>query len=377
MYMFAFLPGHRRSYRAFNEVRISAARLEHNYRAVQELAGDKAVGVILKSNAYGHGLIPVARVAQTLGVPYVIVDSTYEALILKDHKIRVPVMVMGFTALENLQKKKYPFTFVASDRASLETLLATQPHAPIHIFINTGMNREGFDIAEVPWLIATIRAHPSRTFEGVMSHFADADREPESDLTRQQLASWNAVLAQFRDAGISFSLRHIDASNSTVHARQADGNLVRAGKAFYGIAGGEHKNYARFLPALEFVSTVVTLRRVKKGESVSYGATYVAPNDIHLAVIPAGYQEGVERRLSNAGVVTIRGVLCPIVGRVCMNYTCIDVSAVEGVAVGDEVTVYSNDQAAPNSLLNVSCLVGSIPHEIMTRVDHTVRRVVQ
>ncbi len=374
--MFSFLSGHRRSYRAFNEVRISAARLEHNYRALQELAGDKAVGVILKSNAYGHGLVPVGRVAQSLDVPYVIVDSTYEALILKDHGIRVPVMVMGFTAPENLQKKKYPFTFVASDRASLETLIATQPQAPIHIFMNTGMNREGFDVAEVPWLIDMMQQHPSHRFEGVMSHFADADREPESDLTRRQLVCWSSVLAQFRDAGITFPFMHIDASNSTVHERHALGNFVRAGKAFYGIGGGEHKNYARFLPALEFVSTIVTLRRVKKGESVSYGATYTAPQDIHLAVIPAGYQEGIERRLSNAGVVTIRGVLCPIVGRVCMNYTCIDVSAVQDVAVGDEVTVYSNEQSAPNSLLNVSRLVGSIPHEIMTRVDHTVRRVV-
>ncbi len=374
--MFAFLPGHRRSYRAYNEARISASRLEHNYRAVQFLAGDKAVGVILKSNAYGHGLVPVARVAQSLDVPYVIVDSTYEALILKDHKIRVPVMVMGFTAPENLQKKKYPFTFVASDRASLETLLATQPRAPLHLFVNTGMNREGFDVEDVPWLIETIRSNPSHTFEGVMSHFADADREPESELTRRQLACWERVIAQFRDAGIIFPLMHIDASNSIVHEHNAAGNFARAGKAFYGIAGGEHKNYAHFLPALEFVSTIVTLRRVKKGEPVSYAATYVAQQDIHLAVIPAGYQEGVERRLSNVGVVTIRGVHCPIVGRVCMNYTCIDVSAVPGVAVGDEVIVYSNDQEAPNSLLNVSRIVGSIPHEIMTRVDHTVRRVV-
>lgn len=374
--MFAFLPGYRRSYRAYNEARISASRLEHNYRAAQALAGDKDVGVILKSNAYGHGLVPVARVAQALAVPYVIVDSTYEALILKDHGIRVPVMVMGFTAQENLQKKKYPFTFVASDRASLETLLATQPHAPLHLFVNTGMNREGFDMVDVPWLIEMIRSNPTRLFEGVMSHFADADREPMSELTQQQLACWDAVISQFRDAGIVFPRMHIDASNSLVHERNAAGNFVRAGKAFYGIAGGEHKNYAQFLPALEFVSTIVTLRRVKKGDSVSYGATYTAPEDIHLAVIPAGYQEGVERRLSNAGVVTIRGVLCPIVGRVCMNYTCIDVSAVPGVAVGDEVTVYSNDQSAPNSLLNVSRLVGSIPHEIMTRVDHTVRRVV-
>lgn len=362
-----------RTYHTHNRVRISKDNLVHNYRQLQTIAPEHTIGVILKSNAYGHGLVPVGRICEELRVPYVLVDSTYEALTLSSAGIRVPIMVMGFTAPENLQKKKYPFTFVASDRASLEALVRFQPHAPVHIFVNTGMNREGFDTEDIPWIIECMHAHPKQQFEGLMSHFADADTEPVSELTQAQIVRFQDAVAQFAAAGIHFRYTHLDASNALMYDRVTGSTFARAGKSFYGIVDRRSPHYARFRPAYEFLSTIVSIRSVKEGQAIGYGATFVAPTDMRVALIPAGYQEGVERRLSNKGVMLVRGVACPIVGRVAMNYTTVDVSNVLSVAIGDEVTVYSKDPEASNAIAAVSEQCQTIPHEIMVRIGHTVR----
>lgn len=373
MFQLPFLPIPRRQYQTYNLVRIYKDNLVHNYRALQRIAPGKSIGVILKSNAYGHGAVAVGKLCDELQVPYVLVDSVYEALILRGAGIRTPIMVMGFTAPENLQKKKYPFTFVAADRWSFESLVRYQPHAPLHIFINTGMNREGFDMEEIPWLIERMRECPAVAFEGLMSHFADADAQPESELTKKQIACFARAIEQFAAAGIRFNYIHLDASNAVMYDRKDASTFVRAGKSFYGIVDSRSPYYGMFKPAYEFLSTIVSLRTVRKGESIGYGATFMAPEDIRVALLPAGYQEGVERRLSNKGSVAVRGVQCPIVGRVAMNYTTIDVSAVPDVVVGDQAIVYACDPAAPNSIAHVSALCETIPHEIMVRIGHTVR----
>jgi len=337
------------------------------------MAPEKNIGVIVKSNAYGHGLVQVAQIADKLGAPYLIVDSVYEALILKDARVKTPIMVLGFTATENLKKKKYPFTFVVADKESLKVMVNFQTHAPIHVFINTGMNREGFDLSEIDWLIDFIKTHPKNNFEGVMSHFAEADVEPTTNLTEKQNKNFDFVLERFSDAGINFKFKHIDATTAVMHQHKTSSNFVRLGRAFYGI-GTENKLYEQLKPAMEFLSTIVNIRNVKKGDVVGYGATFVVEQDMKVALIPAGYQEGVERRLSNKGMMTVRNVHCPIVGRVSMNYSIIDVSKVEGVGVGDEVIIYSKNPKDPNSLNNVSLICETIGHEMMVRVDHSVRR---
>ncbi len=336
----------------------------------------KKLGVILKSNAYGHGLVPVARICDELSVPYVIVDSTYEALILRDAGIQSQVLVLGYTAAENYKRKKYPFSFVGNDRASLESLLKYQSHSPLHIFINTGMNREGFGVGDVPLLIEIIRANPDLNFEGLMSHFVQAEKGSEDSLTQKQITVFSEVIKQFSSAGIEFDLKHIDATTAIVHQHSTPSNFARIGRAFYGIAEDDSELYVELKPAMDFVSTVVNIRDVRAGESIGYGATHLAKKEMRVALIPAGYQEGVERRLSNCGVMQVRGVNCPVVGRVSMNYTSLDVSEVGGVAVGDEVVVYSARREDLNSIYHVKKICGTIAHEMMVRFDHTVRRAV-
>lgn len=371
--------GLRKKARAYNHIRIHADRLKHNYNVLTQRAGEKQVGVVLKSNAYGHGIVQLIPICNELDVPMVLVDSLYEALICKDAGVQAPVLVMGITAAENLAQKTYPFHFAASDKKSLEDLAEHQPHAPIHLFMNTGMNREGFDMDEVDWIIEFVKVRPELNVVGLMSHFAEGDVKPQSELTTLQNQRFEEVHQRFVDAGFNFEYVHIDAAPSFVGKVKTIGNLIRMGKAFYGVADTPEDYQARYqdlLPALELVSTIVTLKNVKAGEMIGYGHAYQAQNDMTVALIPAGYQEGVERRLSNKGVMMVRGVECPIVGRVSMNYTSIDVTAVSGVQVGDEVEVFSVNPEQKNSLINVSELCETIPHEMMVRMDYTVRREV-
>ena len=375
--MFRFL--RKTKARAYNHIKIHKDRLMQNYAVLQKRSQGKQIGVVLKSNAYGHGIAQLVPICNELEVPMIFVDSLYEALVCKDAGVQAPVVIMGITAQENLAIKRYPFQFTAHDRQTLEQLVRYQKHAPIHLCINTGMNREGFALEEVPWIIEFITAHPEATIVGLMSHFAEADIEPETQRTQIQHQRFADGIQQFADADITFQYIHIDAAPSFTRQRKTIGNMVRMGKAFYGVADDPQSfktYYQGLLPALEFTSTIVSLRTVKSGEWVGYGSVYQADKIKTIALIPAGYQEGVERRLSNRGVITVRGVQCPIVGKVSMNYTSVDVSAVPGAAVGDEVVVFSVDPEASNSLMNVSALCDTIPHEMMVRMDYTVRREV-
>lgn len=369
----------RARYRTLNTVRVSAEALRHNLNLYRTLFPGKAICPVLKANAYGHGLVEVGRILEG---EFLIVDSLYEAYALRKARIRSPILVLGYTFPENLRGRRLPFHFAISDFESAR-VLANQG-AKLHLKVDTGMNRMGFTVEELPRVLEELKRAKAEVL-GVLTHLADADNSENNAFTIEQMKVFKEAVDRVRSAG--FLPQWIHAGQTAGAFVQQDFlaqsgdfvNTIRLGIGLYGIspfedAGGAASPLRDLKPAMEVVSTVVGIRHLKAGDRVSYNGTFTADRAMTLAVVPFGYYEGLPRALSNRGCMRIKGVVCPIVGRVCMNYTMVDASVVPGLALGDEVEVYSNDPEAPNSIAALAKLAGTIPYELMVRVAESIRR---
>lgn len=361
-------------YNPLNKVLINSNNLLHNYNYLLSIRDDVKVAPVIKSNAYGHGIVEVGRIVDKLNHPFICVDSIYEAYQLLEAGIKSQILVMGYVAPEALKMKKLPFALAVYTTEMLDAVKKYQSHAPIHIFVDTGIHREGVALSELPALARRAK-ELGLNVEGLMTHLAMASMIT-SDETINQINSFYDALKVLEEYGLSPKYQHVSATGGLISKEKAArlGNVVRTGVALYGLDPEYYDQNLR--PALSFTSTVAQIKSLIKGEKVGYDFTFTAPNNLKIAVIPAGYNDGVDRRLSNKGVFTIGGVECPILGRVSMNITVVDVSNVASAKVGDSVTIYSDDREAPNSIENVAKLCGTIPYEILIHLHSSTKRVV-
>ena len=407
--LFRKLRSMRFRYEPLISIFIHRDRILHNLRQFQEAFPNVAVAPVLKSNAYGHGLVLVAKIFADAGegsggtggsdsarLPFLCVDSYMEALILRNEGIRVPLLIIGYTPLPNIQGSS--LANVAFAITSLEELrrLAREcrKSVTIHLKIDTGMHRQGIlpeELDEALHIIAESNGQGGTReggargrkiiLEGAYSHLADADT-PGSALTKTQIEKWNAAARKIREA-TEKPVRYFHLGNTagSRYSREIDANVVRVGIGLYGIdTGAAGRDRARgaldLLPALEMKTRITSVRKIAAGESVGYNATFTANTAMTVATIPVGYAEGLDRRLGNAGMATVAGVPCPFIGRINMNITVIDVSRVPDPKLDDKVQVISADRGAPNSIENMAKLCGTIPYEMLIRLPAQIRRVV-
>lgn len=355
-------------YRTLNIVKVSSDALRHNLRAYRELLPGRAICPVLKANAYGHGLVDVARALDVEKPEFFVVDSLHEAYLLKKAGIKARVLILGYTFSENLTRKKLPFHFAVSDLESAEVL--AKQGAKLHLKVDTGMNRMGFSMEDLEQVLARLRELKADVV-GVLSHLADADNPEDDSYTEEQLERFEKAVDQVKAAGFEPQWIHCGQSAGAIKQGREWINMVRAGLALYGVF-----SMPGLKPVMELQSTVVGVRKLKSGEKVSYGCTFTADQDMTVAMVPVGYYEALPWSISNKGKLEVKGAMCPIVGRVCMNYTIVDVSALEGVKIGDSVVVYSRNSDQENSIANMAKFVETIPYELMTRVAGSIRREV-
>jgi alanine racemase len=366
-------------------VRINKGALLHNLKVFSAEGGSAsggqdsnkgvAVAPVLKSNAYGHGLIEVAGVLDGEGLPFLCVDSYFEALILRNEGIRTPILIIGYTPVETMLESR--LAHVAFGVIGLEELRSLAALArlslTIHLKVDTGMHRHGISPNEIEDAYMLIRANKHIVLEGVYSHLADADT-PQSAHAATQIAEWNKTASRVRTKIPGVRFFHLAATTGSFYADEIDANVMRLGIGLYGI--NESLAPLDLHPALEMHTRITSIRTVKSGESVGYNATFRAPRDMRVATIPAGYYEGVDRRLSGKGSIVVRGIACPIVGRVSMNITSIDISNVVDAHIGDEATVISSDAIDVNGVESIARLCGTIPYEILVHIPAHLRRTV-
>ncbi len=360
-----------RNYKPLNILEISKKRLISNYNYLNSFG--LKIAPVLKSNGYGHGLTQIASVLDALDPPFFCVDSLYEAYELYKANISTPILVMGYVSPESLHTKHLPFSFALYTKKQLRALKEYQPKSKIHLFIDTGMHREGFLFEELGDILSDIKKS-GIYLEGIMSHFAESEN-PTKKLTQDQNERFGQAVAVIKK---SFSPEYVHIANSSGILKSGGlsnlGNVARAGISLYGIDPSFKNTFLK--PVLEFKTRIAQIKTIKKGECVGYNFTYKAQKKISLAILPAGYNDGVERKLSNKGFVKVKGILCPIVGRVSMNITTIDVTAVSNLREDDVVTVYSSDTNDRNTIENASKIAGVIPYELLVHLHASTKRKV-
>jgi len=363
-------------YASLVEVRIFGDRIRSNYEAFQRmLPSGVRVAPVLKSNAYGHGLLQVARCLRESNVPFLAVDSYYEALTLRNEGVQAPLVIIGYTAQENIYQKNLldvAFTLISKEEiAEISKKLSFSRR--IHIKIDTGMHRQGILPEDCNEVIALVRKNKNILLQGISTHFADADTV-NSAYTQQQITTWNTIVAQWRNAFPYIQFFHAAATCGIFFSQAIDANVMRLGIGLYGIAPCNHAHKLVLQPALEMRSAISSVKYIQPGESVGYNCTYTTTNAIRIATVPVGYFEGIDRRLSSKGWVQVRGVLCPIIGRVSMNIISVDVSEVQNVRIGDSVTVMSAEPQEKNSIESIARICETIPYEILVHIPAQLRR---
>ncbi|MFH0863747.1 MAG: alanine racemase [Candidatus Gottesmanbacteria bacterium] len=347
-------------YTPLNRIRLSEKNLQANYHYLSSLNPQIQVAPVLKSNAYGHGLTLIAKMIDKLHPPLICVDSLYEAYELFKLQINTPILIIGYVNPENLAIKSLPFSYAVFDEKTLREIIKYQPQAKIHIFVDTGMHREGITINQLPDFLANIKKYKNN-IEGLMSHLASNNEEQFTNFDRAQ-----EIINNF---DIKPKWIHLLNSSGLLHCKNFPhhklGNLCRTGIALYDTK-----------PVLKLVSQLVQIKKINKGDKIGYDCTFTAKKDMTIGILPIGYNDGVDRRLSNIGKVLIGKQVCPIIGRVSMNITTIDISKVNSPKIGQEVVVYSDNPKDVNSIDNVAKIIGTIPYEILIHLHPSIRREV-
>lgn len=281
----------------------------------------------------------------------------------------------------------HPDNYAAFDRSrtvfcvwnpdTAERLGKTGKPYRVHIFLNTGMNREGVREIGLDALLAVLSKHPNVSVEGVCSHLSSAD-ETDGEPTEKQIAAFKRCYARIEAAGHSPAFRHIGASAGLLKIDDPFFNAIRPGIALYGFNplskdDPSCANGAGLRPVMKIVSTVTAVQETGADEGVGYNLTHAAKKGSRIAAVPFGYFEGLDRRLSNAGTFLWKKRALPLVGRVCMNLSMADATGT-GLRTGDEVTVVSDDPKSPNGVEAMAIAVGTIPYEILVRFPANMRR---
>lgn len=359
-------------------IHVDLDALTHNLRTLRAHAGVPVMGIV-KANAYGHGLVPVALHLQSQGVEQLGVAFLEEGVVLRQAGVKVPILVMG--GIFGPQVGRFISHDLEITVSSLDKLRQVERaaealgrRATIHLKIDTGMERIGVHSYNAGAFIEAAVASPWCEVKGVYSHLACAD-DPASPMTGVQLERFLDACAHFDRIGASMPIRHLANSGGVLHFPDTHLDMVRPGIALYGVLPDPASQLTVNLkPALSLVSQVVYFKVVEAGHPVSYGATWAPEQDTRVVTIPIGYGDGYPRSLSSRGEVLIRGHRHPIVGRICMDQFMVDLGP-QGTAYNeDEVVLIGRQGDAQIRCEAVSEAAGTIPYEILTGLNERIPR---
>ena len=314
------------------------------------LPANASIACVLKSDAYGHGVVPIAKTVSEL--PYVwglCVATVDEALDLRSSGIKKPILILGYTfpdSYEDIIKNDLRPAILTYEMAKAYSEAAVRLSKKVycHIKLDTGMGRIGFScdddaLCEIEKIFSLDNLFP----EGIFTHFARADEE-ERMATDRQFGCFTNAIEELSKKGIHFDIRHCANSAAAISYPDDSLDMIRAGITMYGLWPSDAVDHSfPLVPALSLYSSISFIKTVEKGTPISYGGTFTAPEKMVVATIPVGYGDGYARSLSNKGFVLIRGKRARILGRVCMDQFMVDVSDIEGVTVGDRVTLVGRD----------------------------------
>jgi len=369
---------------------IDLAAIDHNLKALRKLTGP-AVRMLaaVKANAYGHGLVPVARRVAASGADMLGVARIDEGIELRASGIEVPILIFGYTPpAATGELLKYSLTPTVSSHATADAMstaaVAAGKRLAVHIKVDTGMGRIGLLPAslqppggpDAAAVIERIVRLEGLIPEGIYTHFAASDSRDKTSASRQ-FARFMELLAVLAAKGVTFPLRHAANSGALIDMPETHLDMVRPGIAVYGLYPSDEidKSRIRLIPAMALKAKIAQVKAVAAGFQVSYGSTYTTHRPTVIATVPVGYADGYRRLLSSRGVMLAGGRRVPVVGRVCMDLAMIDVGEVPNVQAGDEVVVLGAQGDAFISADEMAGWLDTINYEVVSTVMARVPRV--
>ena len=359
---------------------IDLGSLEFNYERLQKRVpkGVRLLAVV-KADAYGHGAIPISRKLESLGVEYLGVAIPDEAVELRKGGVKAPILILGGIYGGDVdQIFRFNLTPVVFRKDLLQVLSKEaerrRKRVRVHLKVDTGMGRLGIPFSLWPAFLKEVKRFPKIQVEGILSHFSMTDEE--EGFTQQQWKEFEEAAAMAREMGISFQYLHMANSANLTKYPSCSGNLVRPGIMLYGAyPSPTFRNLIRLKPIMTLKTRIHFLKRVSPGTKISYGGTFVTKRESLIATLPIGYGDGYSIHLSNKGEVLIRGKRAPVVGKVCMDFTVVDVTDLPNVSVGDEVVLIGRQGRERITADEIAEKVNSISYEVFCSIGKRVPRV--
>ncbi len=361
------------------QVTVDLARLTENFHAIRAHIGAAKLMATVKANAYGHGLVPIAKHLEALKTDYLCVALLEEGIELRKAGIKTPILVFGgITPAQVPLYLEHNLSITAPSIEKLERINviagALGARAKVHLNIDTGMARVGIRWQNAHQLFAFAQTCAHCAIEGVYSHFANADT---ADLTsaREQHENFTKAVAYFADNNLPMPMRHLANSGGTLQLPSAHLDAVRPGIMLFGIyPSNDCVRSVPLKPVMQLQSQVVYFKVVEAGTPISYGHTWRAENRTRIVTVPIGYGDGYSRGFSNKGAVLIHGKRYPIAGRVCMDQMMVDIHWDEAYN-GDTVTLLGSDGDAAITVEDLADWLDTIPYEILTSFNTRIPRV--
>lgn len=358
---------------------IDLTAFAHNIQMVRAcLPPTCQILVVVKADAYGHGAVPLSRVAQQQGVAYLGVARCSEGVTLRQQGITAPILVLGPTWLEEVETLvAHRLTpSISSSREAMAVQHEARKHGlsyTIHINIDTGMHRFGMAADKVRNFLAEMSAWPNLSIAGLMSHLATADTL-EAHVVQQQLDTFTRVQHAFAAQGITPQYVHMANSAGLCRYPASHGTLVRPGIILYGSCPFAVLEALPVRPVLTWTTRLIRVQEVPAGSGVSYGYTFVTTRRSVIGTLPVGYADGLSRRLSNVGEVLIHGQRAPLVGTICMDACMVDLTHIAQAQTGDTVVLLGSQGDERITVEEMAGRCGCITYEIFCAISQRVPR---
>ncbi|MCL2773082.1 MAG: alanine racemase [Oscillospiraceae bacterium] len=382
-------------------VQIDLDAIAENVRVINKiLDGKSKIMAMVKADAYGHGATFVAKELEASGVDFFGVSSVDEAMQLRESGICKNILILGYTIptdenirkliKSNISQTIFDFDYAKTISEIAENIVQKScgEKIKVHIKIDTGMNRIGFrytsknqDENLIP-KIREMKLLKNLDCEGIFTHFPSSD-DLKSNFTKEQLNLFNGLTNSLEKENIYFKIKHTANSGAVINFRETHLDYVRPGLILYGLypskqtqLNAESQN-VNFVPAMQLKTIISQIHTVKQGETVSYSRTYKAGNDILCAALPIGYADGFSRLLSNSASVILKGNQVPVIGRVCMDQSMIDITNCPDAKVGDVVTVFGRDEESGEfiGVDQIADMMETINYEVVCLIGKRVPRI--
>ena len=374
-----------------NWVEIDAAALRNNVSEFRRrLTPGTQLGAVVKSNAYGHGMVEIARAAGAASADWLCVNNVHEGVALREAGLSLPILVMGYVPLDALDdvvsRSLQPVVYNPETLDRLDALASRRgAKVGVHVKVETGTHRQGVLERDVPAFIARIREKSALTLAGITTHFANIEDTTNHEFAESQIEAFSRIAETVAASGSTRFLRHTACSAAVLLFNRTHLDLARVGIALYGL-WPSRETYVSCLergkpslalkPVLSWKTRVAQVKEVQEGAYVGYGCAWRATRATNIAVLPVGYYEGYDRELSGLAHVLIHGKRAPVRGRICMNMCMVDVTDIPGARVEDEVVLVGRQGDEHITAEQLAAWANTISYEIVSRIHPSLPRVV-